>query len=225
MLWEKDDTVWIRASTPNAGIPTEATPIAYVWAGIYVPLPTLTNPMPISDKMIDVREGKLSPLAIKRKAPVLHKESKKYDPSETSMEQIKCALDNDARIIALTITDTNVQNEAIEYLLSNNDEICIHLPYNVEYHLRKHDSTRYARWKNRMYRWEQVKDIPINERMAKPFAYGNVCEDPERCETLEIKGVKSIRYSMPAMPCLYNMSRARLLITTCRVAPCKKNKL
>ena len=39
-----------------------------------------------------------------------------------------------------------------------------------------------------MYRWEQVKDMPADERMANPFQAGNPCEDPERCRALEEKG-------------------------------------
>lgn len=36
--------------------------------------------------------------------------------------------------------------------------------------------------------WDQVKDIPVDVRMATPFQHGNVCEDPQRCEALEEKG-------------------------------------
>ena len=39
-----------------------------------------------------------------------------------------------------------------------------------------------------MYLWKHVKDIPVEIRMATPFQRGNVCEDPERCNTLEEKG-------------------------------------
>ena len=200
MLWEKDDTVWIRTSTPNVGLPSEATPIAYVWSDTSIPPPTRTKPMSISDKMLAVQEGKLSPLAIKRKVPILHQESEKSDPSETSIEQIKRILDSDARIIGLTITDGHVQDATIDYFLSNSDEICISLPFSVEQYLRKKDSTQYARWKDRMFRWEKVKDIPINERMANPFAHGNVCEDAERCNTLENKGVNPSDILCPQCP-------------------------
>ena len=33
-----------------------------------------------------------------------------------------------------------------------------------------------------------MKEIPVEERMAKPFQRGNVCEDYERCDALEKKG-------------------------------------
>ena len=45
-----------------------------------------------------------------------------------------------------------------------------------------------ARWRERLDRWEQVKDIPTDERMKNPFRYGNACEDPQRCGALEEKG-------------------------------------
>ena len=34
----------------------------------------------------------------------------------------------------------------------------------------------------------QVKDIPVEIRMANPFQHGRVCEDFERCYVLEAKG-------------------------------------
>lgn len=200
MLWENDNTVWIRSLTPNVGIPTDATPIAYVWSDTSIPPPTLTNTIPLSDKIQAVRKGKLSPLAIKRKPSVLHQESKQNDPSQTKMEQIKRALDTNARIIGLSISDTNVQNEAIDHFLSNSDKICLHIPYNTNHYLNKHANIRYTLWKDRMHRWEKVKDIPIKERMANPFKNGNVCEDPERCNTLEHKGINPTDILCPQCP-------------------------
>lgn len=222
MLWEKDNTVWIRSSTPDVGIPTEATPIAYVWSDTSIPPPTLTNTVLIPDKMLDIREGKLSPLAIRRKAPMLQQESQQNDSSQTSSEQIRRALNTDARIIGLTITDTNVQNEAIDLFLSNSDEICIHIPYNTHQYLKKHDATRYAHTKDRMHRWEKVKDIPINERMENPFAHGNVCEDPERCNTLENKGVNPSDILCPQCPVYTTCQERGYLSQTAAMQHAKK---
>ena len=39
-----------------------------------------------------------------------------------------------------------------------------------------------------MYRWDQVKDIPADIRMANPFQHGNMCENPEPCMALMKKG-------------------------------------
>ena len=120
ILWEHDDTVFIRTATPNAGLPIEATPITEVWSDIDILPPTLTRPLPVSEQVLAVRTGKISPLAIKRPAPVLHKsksERKKY----VSTEEI---LDGTARVIGL-ITETYRDNNAIESYLINNSATCL----------------------------------------------------------------------------------------------------
>lgn len=72
LLWEDEGTVWVRASTPDAGIPTTATPITEVWddTGIVPPVPK--TGLPVTDKVLAVREG-LSPLSIKRLPAILQK--------------------------------------------------------------------------------------------------------------------------------------------------------
>ena len=72
LLWENDKDVWVRASTPDVGIPTAATPITEVWddTGIVPPVPK--TGLPVTDKMLAVRQG-LSPLSIKRPSPILQK--------------------------------------------------------------------------------------------------------------------------------------------------------
>ena len=64
LLWEHDGIVWIRASTSDVGLPTEDTPITDVWDDTGI-LPPIAAVFPVSDKLIAVREGTLSPLAIK----------------------------------------------------------------------------------------------------------------------------------------------------------------
>ena len=71
-----------------------------------------------------------------------------------------------------------------------------------------------AHWRDRMYLWDQVKDIPVDVRMATPFQRGNVCEDPERCEAIEQKGWGSERNYLSTMPRLYSVSGAWLSIAT-----------
>ena len=51
-----------------------------------------------------------------------------------------------------------------------------------------------------MHLWDQVKDIPLDIRMATPFQHGNVCEDPERCDTLEAKGGNPSESICPMCP-------------------------
>ena len=72
LLWENDKGVWVRASTPDVGIPTAATPITEVWddTGIVPPVPK--TGLPVTDKILAVRQG-LSPLSIKRPSPILQK--------------------------------------------------------------------------------------------------------------------------------------------------------
>ena len=195
-LWEDGSTVWIRASTDNAGLPRDATPITEVWddTGI-LPLAPATG-LSVSEKVLAVREGKLSPLGIKRLPPVLRKpdgEKTIYDTPEEKNSQIKNTFDEDVRILGLIAqTSTGKNHEAESYVLDGG-KICLNVP-NIE--LAKTVEKRYQRlnvlsvahWKDRMHRWEEVKDIPIEVRMATPFQRGNVCEDPERWEALKEKG-------------------------------------
>ena len=51
-----------------------------------------------------------------------------------------------------------------------------------------------------MFRWNEVKDIPVDERMATPFQRGNVCEDPERCIALKKKGIDPSETICPKCP-------------------------
>ena len=71
-LWEDEGIVWVRASTPDVGISTPATPITDVWndTGILPPVPA--TGLPVTDKALAVREG-LSPLSIKRSPATLQK--------------------------------------------------------------------------------------------------------------------------------------------------------
>ena len=59
-----------------------------------------------------------------------------------------------------------------------------------------------------MYLWDQVKDIPVDVRMATPFRHGNVCEDPQRCEALEKKGGDPSEIICPQCP-VYTVCQER----------------
>ena len=56
--------------------------------------------------------------------------------------------------------------------------------------------------------WDQVKEIPVDERMANPFQRGNVCEDPERFIALVGKGVNASETLCPQCP-VYNVCQER----------------
>ena len=196
LLWENEETVWIRTSTPNAELPTEATPITEIWYDTGIVPPTLAITPPISDKMLAVREGKLSPLAIRRPRPVLGKpETQDMDDQtlEETTTRIRSILNGTARILGLNVESDGRHYSDIESHLLNTGATCLNAPSlrsaeAAEQRLQEQGVLSVARWKPRMHLWEQVKEIPVDVRMANPFQHGNVCEDPERCDALEETG-------------------------------------
>ena len=193
-LWEDEGTVWVRAATPDVGLPTRATPITDVWddTGIVPPLPA--TGLPVSDKALAVRQ-ELSPLSIKRSAPVLHKSESTEKVHETlDATQMRRVFESSARILELTVSETGTRNNyEIESYLLNSGAICLNTPTTIlaeeaERHFQARNVPSVVRWKDRMHLWEQVKNVPVDVRMATPFQSGNVCEDPERCDALVEKG-------------------------------------
>ncbi len=193
-LWENEGGVWICASTSDIGLPMEATLITDVWndTGILPPMPK--TGLPIDDKVFAIREGKLSPLAIKRPSPVLHKSSplEKIDATREEISvQVQRAFDRNARIVGFIPDPNSEKRREIEPLLQNSEVTYVQdseLAAEVEQFFQKQNVGSVARWRDRTYLWDQVKDIPIDVRMATPFQRGNVCEDAQRCEVLEKKG-------------------------------------
>ena len=189
LLWENEETVWLRTSTPDADLPMEATPITEIWEDTGIVLSTLDLALPVSDKMLAVREGKLSPLAVRRPRPVLRKSE---TPEETTI-RTGSILDGTARILGLNVEAEGSGYSDTESLLLNSGATCLNVPSveladEAEQRLQEQGVGSVARWKPRMHLWEQVKAIPVDVRMANPFQHGNVCEDPERCDALEKKG-------------------------------------
>ncbi len=130
-LWESQGSVWICASTPEIELPVEATQITDVWndTGILPPIPA--TGLPIDDKVLAIREGKLSPLAIKRPTPVLHqlKPTQKIDGTRDEIwVQMQRALDR--RVSALGfIPDADSEKDGeVESMLRNSGAICLNLP-------------------------------------------------------------------------------------------------
>ena len=207
-LWEDKEIVWVRAATPDVGIPTTDTPITDVWddTGILPPLPA--TGLPVSEKVLAVREG-LSPLSIKRPPAILEK----AEPSETVQEtvekneiQMRRVLQSPARVVGLMVSETGVGNNyEIESSLLTSGAICLNTPTpklaeEAERLFEARNVPSVARWKDRMHLWEQVKDIPVDVRMASPFQHGNVCEDPERCDALVEKGGNPSETICPQCP-------------------------
>ena len=189
-LWEDNGTVWIRASTPVTGLPTEPTQITDVWVdtGIYPK---------VSEKIIAIREGKLSPLAIKRPKPVLRRSQEKnfdYAKLEENNNKIQNLLDLDARILGLFTHQCAENYTIVKSYLNKGKDVCLFVKNMkhakvAEQYFREQNLPSVAIWKSRNYRWKMVKDIHIEERMATPFKHGNVCEDAKRCQVLIKKGV------------------------------------
>ena len=195
-LWESEGTVWICASTSDTGLPVEATLITDVWndTGILPPIPA--TGLPLDDKVLAIREGKLSPLSIKRPTPVLHplRPTQKIDETREEIGvQMQRALDRKISALGFIPDADSEKDGEVESMLRNSGAICLNVldaqrAAETEQFFQEQNVGSVVHWRDRMYLWNQVKDIPADVRMATPFQPGNVCEDPERCEAFEKKG-------------------------------------
>ena len=207
LLWEQDGTVWIRATSPNLGIPTEDTRITDVWddTGILPPIPETGLPVP--EKIQAIRKGELSPLAIRRPTPVLEKTDdtqKNYVPLDKNIDKIRTVFDGDARVIGL-IAETHARNNyQVEKRIMNANPVAFSTTFfateEMAGHFQKDNLPSIERWRHVGYKWDQVKDIPVDERMASPFQHGNVCEDADRFLALIEKGMNATEILCPQCP-------------------------
>ena len=108
----------------------EPTPITEIEndTGI-VPLLPPTN-LPVSGTLLAIRDGTLSPLAIKRPIPILHKpeapEAPDVEIPEKRPVQTQGVFDGDARIIGIT-TETGVATDYIEAYLRDGGTVCLNV--------------------------------------------------------------------------------------------------
>ena len=195
-LWEDRDVVWVRAAENNTEFPTTATPITDVLQDTGITPTSLVNGLPVNDKIHAVQDRNLSPLAVKRPSPVLNLKDipkKTYQSTEEKAAKLSDLFNRQIRILGFeSQTQPWTDTEAQPYFRKE-IPICINLADRVqiesdEKQLREFNIPSLMRWKARKHQWEQVKDIPIEERMANPFQHGNVCENPELCRTVEQKG-------------------------------------
>ena len=207
LLWERDSTVWVRAVTSDIGLPMEDTPITDVWedTGILPRIPE--TGLPVSEKVLAIREGKLSPLAIKRPSPVLQQtqgSKKVYKTLEENIDQIQRVVESNARCIGLTVETGSRNNYAVESHLLKGSAAGFSAEYvfikEAAQHFKRQNLPAPMYWRDHDYLWNQVKDIHVDVRMANPFERGNVCEDPERCLAVEAKGIDSSRTICPECP-------------------------
>ena len=215
-LWENRGIVWVRGVTPNPRFPMSVTPITAIWDDTGITPPISPTDLPVSDKVLAVREGKLSPLALKRSSPMLHRREstkKVYGSIEEKVAEIQHVFEQGARVIGI-ISETGPRTDnALESYLLNQGATCLNIPSRslaetTEQRYETHNLPSFARWRARMYRWEQAKALSSDVRMANPFQSGNPCEDPERCRTLEQKGGSPRESICPQCP-VYAECQAR----------------
>ena len=130
-VWESEGNIWICASTSETGLPIEATPITDVWkdTGILPPIPA--TGLPIDDKALAIREGKRSPLSIKRPKPVLHQLRPTEKIDETREEiwiQMERALDRQVRVLGFMHAVGSEEDGEVGSLLRHSGAICLNVP-------------------------------------------------------------------------------------------------
>ena len=208
LLWEHDNTIWVRATNSDVCLPTEDTSITAIWddTGILPPIPE--TGLPVSNQVLAVREGQLSPLAIKRPDPVLkkpEKTEKKYETLDDNIKRIQQPFDSKTRIAAPIAAETGVRsNFAIVTALLKSGAVSLsaHIPVinEASRHFENQNLQSIAQWNRHDYLWGKVKDIPVDVRMATPFQNGNICEDADRCTSLVSKGVDPSETICPQCP-------------------------
>ena len=206
VLWETDGGVSIRASTSDLGLPTKDTLITDVWDDTGI-LPPITADPPVSDTVLAVREGTLSPLAIKRPSPVLKKSAateKVYGSLEKNIGEINKVFESNKRVIGLVAETDARNNYEMESHLLKRGTVAFSANFRIVEeavkHFHRQNLPSLARWRNVTYLWNQLKEIPVDVRMAAPFERGNVCEDPERFLGLVAKGVNASETLCPQCP-------------------------
>ena len=190
-LWEDQGIVWVRTATPPTAPPTSAMPITDMWDNT-----DITPRLPVTDKMIAIQQNKLSPLAIKTTAAYpspwgITQEA--YATPEENADEIRSVLEKKTRVLGVISEAAPGTDVIVESYLATGGATCLNIANRklaevAEERYQALNLPSFARWRARMYRWQQAKDTPVDERMANPFQHGNLCEDPERCRALEAKG-------------------------------------
>ena len=168
---------------------------------------SLESEQVVNESVLAVRRGELSPIGIKRPRPFLKREE------HTEAEDERNVLEVEARILGL-VTGSISTKKKHQIGSTFLDTAPIWVNSNTAYDTEnaeqyyKHKGITVGRWKPRNYRWEQMKSVPLTERMQNPFVHGNVCEDAERCDALEQKGGDPNKSICPSCP-VYDACQAR----------------
>ena len=182
-LWESEGGVWVCASTSDTGLPMEATLITDVWNDTGILPPTPKTGLPIDDQVPAIREGTLSPLALKRPSPVLHKSKPTENMSETREEmsvQVQRAFDRNVRVLGFTAETDAEKDPEVESVLRTRKAICLKVPSvdlaaAASRFLQSRDVGSVAQWQDRMHLWDQVKDTPSTRLFSDP-EYAKIAE-------------------------------------------------
>ena len=168
---------------------------------LYKPFRIEDTETSVSEKMKAIREGHLSPLAIKRPGPLLTKQV----CSEPEPFEITDILETDARVIGI---ETGLrhpdENREIERALLEKEVLFLDLPTDefAESALRYYQNEGIiARdWKPRNYLAYMLNHIPIDEQLKYPFKHGNTCIDSYRCNRLSAMGGNPDEIICPKCP-------------------------
>ena len=182
-LWENEGGVWLCTSTSDAGLPTEATLITDVWKDTGILPPTPKTGLPIDDKVPAVREGILSPLALKRPSPILHKSKSTETMSETPEEmsvQVQRAFDRNVRVFGFTAETDPEKDPEVASVLRTRKAICLKVPSvdltaAASRFLQSRGVELMAQGRDRLHLWDQVKDIPSSRLFSDP-EYAKIAE-------------------------------------------------
>jgi len=213
-LWENEDGVWVCASTSDTALPMQATLITDVWkdTGILPPTPKIGIPIE-DDQVLAVREGTLSPLALKRPVPVLHTSKPTKKMSETPEEmslQVQRAFDRNVRVLGFTAeTDAETAPE-IASVPGRNKAICLKVPSvdlaaAASRFLQNRGVGSVAQGQDRMHLSNQVKDIRNSDLFSDPH-YAKIVE--QLLETRE--GTQPL--------CIFNIFREDQLFLRCQLS-------
>ena len=168
---------------------------------LYKPLHIENTEISVSKKMQAIREGSLSPLAIKRLGPVLAQQA--Y--SEPEPFEATKVLETDARVIGIeTGLRHPCENREIERALLEKVPLFLDLPTDecAEAALRyyKREGIIARDWKPRSYLAYVLKYISVDELLKHPFEHGNTCIDSHRCNKLSDMGGNPDQIICPKCP-------------------------
>lgn len=171
----------------------------------------------INKEIQAIREGKLSPLAIKRPPTKLQKQNhtpKQFQSIKNQTRQLDEILKRNTRIIAITTPDAGIieNTEAEKRILNANPTsfnlVSRELADTAAERYRNGNPNEVIQWRSIFYKWEQVKHIPTEIRMENPFQHGNMCEDPERHNAIRKKQNNPSEVLCPTCP-VYNACQER----------------